>query len=90
MELALSEKQIPQTVENIGVWRIERTIGTGSDAPKPGELSRPAPGTYRNSGKDFTIASTLHLPSIKVGLEMNYRFAGVFHALNQRHARLCR
>jgi len=40
-------------------------------------------------GTIFTIAYTLHLPSIKVGLEMTYRFAGVFHALNQRHARLC-
>jgi hypothetical protein len=52
-----------------------------------GALSRPAPRTYRDSGEDFTIAYTLHLPSIKVGSEMNYRFAGVFHALNQRHAR---
>ena len=34
---------------------------------------------------DFAFA----IPSIKAGSETNYRFAGVFHALNQRRARLC-
>jgi hypothetical protein len=37
----------------------------------------------------FRISHTLHLPSIQAGSETNYRFAGVFHALNQRRARLC-
>jgi len=37
----------------------------------------------------FRFRDTLHLPSIMVGSETNYRFAGVFHALNQRRARLC-
>ena len=36
-----------------------------------------------------TVPHTLHLPSIKAGSETNYRFAGVFHTLNQRPARLC-
>jgi hypothetical protein len=45
-----------------------------------------APGFPRDR---FCLRYTLHLPSVKVGSEMNYRFAGVFHALNQRRARLC-
>ena len=39
-------------------------------------------------GMDFAFANTLHLPSIKEDSETNYRFAGVFHTLNQRPAQL--
>jgi hypothetical protein len=47
------------------------------------------PELYVGLEDEFRICYTLHLPSVKVRLETTYRFAGVFHALNQRRARLC-
>src|ERR1017187_9591549 len=56
-----------------------RAIGTGTSRAQ-GQMHRwrPATGTHRHSGGWISIANTLHLPSIKVGSETNYRLNGVF------------
>ena len=88
--LPLSEKQIPQVVENLeSGGKPNEALERVAMRPRQVRGSILRPETYRDSGGGFRFRYTLHLPSISRPAKLSRRFIGVFHTLNQRRAQLC-